>query len=382
MQTQQLRLAGKVVWIQMVSMRDKSTGKFNVMMDGNINNTLHTLASSIDEVEEFVWVLPILTESDKSIISDYNRYYFSGKITVFEMEYMYGINAVEHRELWSKIFDQDVHRKRIQDEWNHNAFRETFMSADTVVSDFPVESIANVSSPDSNLYFNFSLTKMSDDDQGPGTAYFGTELRLASHHKVDAVYLFSDKQYQYFVSKAIHDDKVFRRTQVFSKDFLDFVAKYVVTARFEIEDVEQVKSLIENVQASGKKLLLWPHRLDDPRYKLDQFLLDVGEEGLDETYVSILMTNPTNASEDFVLEKLNSMERCFVPIACLTPKDTYDKRYLYMSILLILTDECHVWHYEHDFHTGTAEQYLMLNDGLVLKSEELTEEVVKSYVTD
>lgn len=371
----QLKLKGNVLWLQMVSMRDKATGAFNIMMDGNVNNTLHTLAASKADVNEFVWAMPKLNEADKKIIEDYNRLYFDGKIRIIEVDELFGAHAGEHRELWSMLRAGKQTASSI-------AVLKECNNANFIISDYP---ISHYQFPDdlyADVIYNFSLTKVSDSDNGPGTSYFDIELELCASKDTEAVYLFSNNQLNYFVSKLTDISKVFRRTNVFSKHFLEFVADYVINNTEHAETANAMKEFTDTAALhKSKKILLWPHRLDDPRYCLNDFITS---EVCNTRYFSVLMTNPTNISDEDILEKLLVKNELFsVPITVICRNDDFDKRLLYMFLLSKLSKQVEVWHYESDFHTGTAEQFIMLGEnGCVFKNDSLNAEVVKSYITD
>lgn len=335
-----IKLSGNILWLQMYSLRDKSDGTYLVHMDGNVMNTIHQLYNQRNDFESVQITIPnnVRTENMSRLYMILSSL-FDGKVSWVETDFgennLYSDNASTSRDSMQNCF---------KNKYFDSAVRFT----DQIVSDFPV---ANLDVYCNSVSYHFCQTKDADDNNEPWTKYFDLELQLS---KSFDVILFNQKQVDYF--KAHGAKRVFRSYKPFNADLFRLLSEYV-------DYDKDTMSIIDKLFDRYDSVLFFPFRIDDTRFEFENILSIYGDD-----FECVLITNPTKVdlqiSRQIKADIIDLSNRC--------------SRTAYMYILCKYGNRIKIIHRESDFHTGTAEQYILCRQSMVCKH--LTDELIRSYV--
>jgi 3-deoxy-D-manno-octulosonate 8-phosphate phosphatase KdsC-like HAD superfamily phosphatase len=246
----------KILFIQQYSMRNHSDGTYNLLLDGNLNLTLHRI-SSINNHNAVVHI---------TIPKNHNKEQFAilkefvantdilPKIEFVELDY--GENALENRKVVVNNFD-------------FNSYFQTHYF-DLIVSDF-----SNFKSniPKSKLIYNYNISKVEKLNRWYVDDFFDEQLKAILNNKPDYVYVLNENQKEYFIDnvetnedRAIIDSMVVVDKQLFNRSFFDEQVKF-------FDKYSNYKSIITQlVKHKNKKIVFFPFRLSDECYAINELI--------------------------------------------------------------------------------------------------------------
>lgn len=341
MKQKELVLKGNVKILQMISMRDKKSGRYLPMMDGNVNSMLHRIYNNLDQIDKVVMTVPelhLLNIKQFTELKQLNQDLFDSKI---EFEY-------------SKLYGKDVGTTR------SNMLSCDFIvnskDFDLVISEFPI----NISSKNfrTKIVFNYNWGAVDESNELLNKS-FETEKLLAQNYET---YLFSNIQYEYWQSKDVNMQQVHRSKSIYSTEFFQRIAKFYIDKAFEQRPIDPLVSAISLLDESLRtNIMFFPMRIDDPRYRFDEALLSAYSQGM-----KVVITNPTNVA---VIEVVDTIERLHDTIDLrsyiIDLSASSDKRTLYLYILSILRHNDIILHYEKDMHVSLIEQLAISNAKII-----------------
>lgn len=345
-----LELKGDVFILQMVSNRDKTSGKFNLLLDGNFNQCLHTIYECLDDIKHVTICIPEnVTDTSLNEFDRINEKFFESKMSLILSD-EYGSNAAEHRE---NFYSYAVYL-------NTNPY-------DMVVSDFGIKFFesTNVGKAVSkniatkNVVYRYNCTKISDYDNKPSAKFFDSECNMAKHYDT---YVYSDVQYDYFTSKGV---PVYRMSNIFNMKLLKLLADDYIAQHEKDEKLSGYIDYIKDFMNSP--IVFYPSRLEDPQYRF----IDVCKFA-NEKNTTVLVTNPTNVSLPSIITE-NQITTPVFEVGCT------DKRFEYFAWLNELNENDFIVRYDKEFHITLLEN-LYLSKATVL--HEFDEDVVRSYVAE
>lgn len=321
----------------MISNRDKVTNEFNLSLDGNFYQTLHSIYNNLSTIDSVVITIPLnVCKQSIEVFNKFNSDYLNNIVKILHVPKFYGTNAAEHRDMFIKNFNES---------FNLGYY-------DQVISDFSVKI------KHSNVSYRYNWSKVSDNDNTESAKYFDLECELA---KTFDTYVFSDIQYKYMSDKA-STSKIYRLEKIYSSKLLTERCRNVIdNTSFDI------KTKVENKYSSFTELIkvpkiFYPSRLEDVRYRYDL----VQEYSISNNLPTIV-TNPTNI--DILKYKLSNSN--------LIEVSTVNKLYEYYLWLTMLTEDDIIFNHSDDFHVSLLEQIVICKAKNV---SPFTKEQLDSYI--
>ncbi len=262
--------------IQQYSMRNHSDGMYNMLMDGNLNLTLHRIYMPLKE--------NINLRVHITMPKNYNQEQFEAlqllinnelgidRVIFYEAEY--GLNAVENR---TKLNEYKVP-----------------VPFDLLISDF--SNLKNYGTDLYNVVYNFNISKNSFLDRPYVDSFFQDQKKSVKNGKLTYVLNENQKNYMLETSvsmldKARINNSVVVDTKIMNKEFLKIQVEYfsnMIDPKLERQIREDMQRHIEDTDL----VLFMPFRLSDACYNFEGLLKSLA--GYKK--VRIFITNPNDAS--------------------------------------------------------------------------------------
>ncbi len=261
--------------IQQYSMRNHSDGMYNMLIDGNLNLTLHRIYGPLKE--------NINLRIHITMPSNYNKEQFEalqllintelGIDRVIFHETEYGLNAVENR---TKLNEYKIP-----------------VPFDLLVSDFSNLKYYGVDV--FNVVYNFNISKNSFLDRPYVDSFFHEQKTSAKVGRL--TYVLNQNQKDHMVEtsvsmldKARTNNSIMVDTKIMNKEFLDIQKNYF-RSMIEPELEKQIRGdMLKHIEDSDLVLFM-PFRLSDTCYNFEGLLKVLS--GYKK--VKILITNPNDA---------------------------------------------------------------------------------------
>lgn len=271
-----------IFMVQQYSMRNHSDGKYNMLLDGNLNLTLHRLSFLEDKkVDVYITRPTNVDEEQLHILEDFIDYNpLLPNIKFLPIEY--GINALDNRTTVPKHLSTDV-------------FDNIESNADLIVSDFenyepqfrlPYDRKAK-------LIYNFNISKVEELDRPYIDDFFDKQMTRIP--QADYTYVLNENQRDYLIDqkRVLIDQKMVQSKVVvdheqFNQQFLasqcDFFKKY--------SDKKLIESQLD--QYKNYDIVFFPFRISDKCYDI-QGVIDYAKQ---KYFNPIILTTDPNDSQD------------------------------------------------------------------------------------
>lgn len=323
MNKQQLELKGNVHIIQMISMRDKKTGKYLPLMDGNLNSMLHRIWTFRNQLKNVYITLPNVRSIDHEQLNRLDTM----------IEKLFNQDPSTELRVWanfnSAIYRKDVGKTRMNLLSRDYPLEFDGDRLDMIVSEFPVDIEVD---GDTQVVYNYNWSAVDKANDILNISH-KREIELAKKYPT---YLFSDIQYDYWKEQGVDLSNTYRSTNIYSKEFFKLVAEY-----FAPEPT--LHDWYETAKMNGHDLVFFPQRIDDPRYDFERVCSDIEFAARTGNNFKLVVTNPTNVpvpKKDYIINM----------------SDHPDKRTLYFTMLLELEEDDMIVHKEDDMHVSLLEQ--------------------------
>lgn len=344
-------LYGNVLIFQGISTRDKHSGKYLPLMDGNLNVTLSRLYNAQDHINKAIITLPEEHNIDSGqlqMLHDVINNIFgksSMAITFVHMKDIYKSNIDETRKhILSSVFSTSLYNNLIDIDENF----------DVVLSEFAVTipTIKGITDGATIAYsYNWSYCSHDETSQTLKDS-FENEQKLALNHQT---FLYSEIQYNFW--KDVVSIKAFKNTtlenKIFSSEYISLIAAHNLDIldgsdkyRELLFDIYELQSVIKS-----DTIVFYPSRIEDPRYDFKRVIENTKTLG-----ATLIITNPTNFDTTTIDELYDGGIKCIVDLSLLDPQV---KRLAYFYILSTLKSTDVIYRYEHDMHISLIEQMLI-----------------------
>lgn len=346
-------LIGTILFFQAISTRDKTTGKYLPLLDGNLNVTLNRIWCSQHSIKKVIITLPRKEFIDEIQLNELIKWcLFSFQHVEFEFIFLscYGTNI-------------DETRKNLLDSKNTLLTELIYCEVDCIVSEFPI----NLSLISTNLIYNYNWSKCDDNESNEQlNKFFKLEIELA---KTYHTYLYSDVQLQYWKHNV--DDcnplYVHRSKAIFSKQYINKVSAYNIDKWITNEKNAKTKKQIDKIFGNDI-CIFYPSRIEDTRYQFDKIC-----QIAINTNRTIIVTNPTKYDLNDYLLHIGLQPKIF------DLSNETDKRGVYFYILSKLSPHIDViYRFENDMHISLIEQVLLTK--AMISSPNFTSKQIQSYI--
>lgn len=335
----ELTISDNTLFLQMLSVRDKASGLYLPSMDGNINVTLNRIynaKNTLNRVHITLPALELIDEDSMNALHELNKNIFG---SIIKFHYM-------------KFYCSDVAitRKNVYE------LQELYLDRDfaQVISDFAINIIPLISN-DISISYNYNWSKVSDDDNSPSAQSFDKEVELS---KKFPTFLYSDVQYDYWKSKGLLGENVFRSKNIFDPQYIKIIADRYLTDTSNDSMTQEISEFINDY----KQVVFYPSRIEDPRYDFPQII-----EYCKWSKTPLIISNPTNVPlpkelKDMTILDLSTAEH---------------KRASYFITLSLLRESDAIFHHESDMHISLIEQIMLTKADVI---HNFDEETIKSYI--
>lgn len=332
-------IKGKNILVfSMLSTRDKETGLYNLMQDGNINSMLNKLFINLNNFDRCLVTIPNKELLNLSQLRDLKNILldkFEDKVSLFHID-AYSRNVGLTRESM-------MHVKPLYHKINK------VLPIDLVISEFPIQFGFKV-----NVVYTYNWNKVSDDDTSLSAKYFDKELKLSKYYKT---YLFSKIQYEYMCSKTEDTENIIQHEKIYSPEFIKYQSEIEIK-KLSKETILKIDELLKS------QVLFYPLRVDDPRYEYDKCVEYAREHNL-----KFITTNHTNVDTKY---------KDVVDIQSLFPSEM--NRSIYYYILSKLKPNDVILRYEYDMHVSLIEQLILSTSTIITPNINFNE--IKKYIYD
>lgn len=359
MQYAKLPVIDGSLFVQIISTRDKFSGKYLPTMDGNLNVTLHRIYNVIDDIQQVMITLPMIYQIDHDNLLQFKatvKKLFGNKILLLHVQ-MYGDSVAETRKL---ILDPASHARKQFDSFVHHETK--FFNAKQIISDFPIEFNSKIDVP---IIYNYNWGKSSNDIVDDASKYFSLEVDLAKHH---STFLYSDVQYNYWKAEGQATDLVFRSVAIFNKDMFQSVSTDEVNSMDAATEY-----LIDQFIQDNKTIVFYPSRIEDPRYCFNHvlFISEICK-------FPLIISNPTNIKSYDNKLYSNAINSHFTNVLDLS--NVPNKRAAYFYVLSKLRPDDMIFRFETDMHISLIEQKILTEAKIV--HPHFADEDVFKYLND
>lgn len=320
MQKRKLVMHGNVLIFQMISMRDKATGKYLPLMDGNVNSMLHRIYSNLKNIDKVVMLFPTPDLCDAVQYAEFEKYVaetFEGKVTI-QPTAIYEADVASTRRHLLAIGDYDKAEKL----W--------MSDVELIVSEFPI----NFTETDAKVVYNYNWGAVDDTNKLLNES-FEAEIALASRHET---YLYSNVQYNYWLQQDAISNNVFRSIEIFDKELFLKIAENNYEKALQEENAPIANSL-KLISRLTDTAVFFPMRVDDPRYNFNEIF-----NYCEASHKVLIVTNPTGVA-------LPESKKCTL----IDLTNCKDKRSIYFYILKTLRSCDVIIHHESDMHISLLE---------------------------
>ncbi len=382
-----------VVYIPIISSINKTTGQYQLDMDGNINSMLHKFFLNRERISKVYMTIPstkYVSDSDLEIYKNYVMSLFDNKIEfVFIRTEIYLESVTETRTIANNNYDnfQMDLVQLLNEDSKH-------LSDTTLICELPVD-LRNIEHIEQcKIIYNFNWTYVEGYCQNDILLQSSViEQNLAKQGYV--ISLLSEMQYAAFESINQDVANVAVMKKIYSKKFVhlqfDNWIKHYVNDK-ELELASKYVEDFNNLLLLDKTFIyLFPYRLNDERYQLVSVMLLAELKATktgDTVYVYLL--NPTGVDPSTILTNVCSNPKVkVVDLSAIMSKSSKMSRLLY--ILFLKTIYLHeqstnkisleLPHYELDMHLSLAEHITFAKSSTHC-SKELYNEITEKYVDD
>ena len=86
MSEKRFTLLDNVLWLQNVQAYDHKKEGFDILNDSEVNRTLHHIYNNRNTIQNFSWVLPIITEDERNTLNYFNENFMNGVISFIHVD--------------------------------------------------------------------------------------------------------------------------------------------------------------------------------------------------------------------------------------------------------------------------------------------------------
>ena len=335
---------------QMISARDKQSGLYLPMQDGNVNSMLHRIYNNLESIDRVYMTLPkkeLIDGNQMLQLESINHNFFKSSIVFIHSDF-YGSSVSLTREQAKESEFLNIVKS---------------INATYIINEFPVFLHRMVNS---DVQYNFNWNKVSDDDVSPSALGFNEELKISKYFDV---FLFSDIQYDYMTSKT-SSTKIYRSSQIFNRDYVRLISELYMTDHYD----DETANIIDEISMCKAKINFFTSRIDDTRYEFRK----ISEDSFKNSHNEILVAaNHLNVNiDDFVnhIEDFNML--AIIDYAKII--DMKHNRFAYFYTLSKLREYDEIHRYEKDMHISLIEQYILTNAKIIAPN--FITETIESYI--
>lgn len=355
-------MCGHVLFVQCISTRDKTTGKYLPLMDGNLNVTLNRIYANSHTLESVTITLPLKEDIDTQQLTELIE--FCSSVIDVDIKFnhipFYGSNIDETRQMM------------VLKTAELNSFIE-FMSQHrlyTVVCDFPLPIVVD----NIEVVYNYNWSYCSDNEKSKTLKdFYLNEIHLAEFFPT---FLYSDVQYEYWKNSIPEDQfsmlDVQRSVNIFSKEYINAVSQWELQKLSN--DDECIRVILDtelNKILNNEQVIFYPSRIEDPRYKLANVI-----ELAISNKCKLIITNPTQFNLQELHDKYPKLKDILVDLS----EHVTLKRKLYFYILSYLKPTDKIYHFEKDMHISLIEQKLITDASLIIPY--ISSAQINSYINE
>lgn len=390
MQIKEQKLHGNVLVLQQYSMRDKSTGQYKFLMDGNFNVLLNKIYNCLNEIDRVIVTIPDdVAEQDIAEFELRNHMLFDNKITLIGIEY--GANAAANRTLFNDSFHgySSIVGKALDE-----CELPLDNKLDIIVSEFATSKERFQDLKRARLIqYVWPMTAIHTDDLAkPHGEYFHTAEFDISRQTNSEIYYLSDNQLEFAITNWEEHDgfaNMYRSKRILNPHYVKAVAyASVLHTSPEVIDI-----LDQAMFAVDKKILFFPMRIEDSRYGFNEAVKIAREGGY-----QMVITNPTNIDVQAHIDKGNKENGTtnYATVVkstnlwslaenetSLKPNDIVeigevDKREEYLYMLASMDSSAIIYHHDEGIHMSTMEQIILTSAGVFCRN--ISKATLYSYI--
>lgn len=305
-------------------------------MDGNLNQTLNRIYNQRKGLSKVIITLPMPDQIDPAQLERLHQVvdlHFTGLVEFQHMSF-YGSNIDKTR---SNLRFSDEHLIHLNDVLLANFTRSRSM----LISEFPVF-FGNKVQSEWEIIYNFNWSWVGEENDSMLTMQAASEFNLA---KSWPVYLYSDVQYDFWLSQHKLTKNVYRSGGMFDQDYMEIVSEDAID-----QFTKKNPNIATKIQAQLKessRVVFYPMRIEDPRYNF-KYVVKYAKANK----ALLVITNPTSVAE----ETYSSMLR---ELNVLNLTSIVDKRGVYFMILDELRKDDVIIRPETDMHVSLIEQSIL-----------------------
>lgn len=340
-----------VLYIPIISSRNKETGEYQLDMDGNVNSMLHKLYIQRKHIQQLTICIP-------------ERKYFSDKALAKYDTYIKFLFPT-FRIIFQRI---DLYKENVELTRNNIfSFKQTLNNSTEglhIIAELPLEFSETIHSKNFITYnFNWSLsgeyqkteTLINSDILENKLAAKGYDITILSECQS---LLRNDRKNVRIIKEIFSAEFVRKQFVSWKAIYLRQIDESILSSLFSLLNIE------ENFNDSAySNIVFFPFRVDDDRYKFSE-VVNACKQYKGRTL--LLISNPTRVS---IKIDLSLLPRNFDIIDLSTgykSSENYLSRAIYIELLskIAKTDNSKINiiipHYEVDMHLSFAEQFVML----------------------